>query len=73
MSDIELVRETCQAPSISCGVLHAGKVLFVKSIGLRDVEADLVADGDTSYLLRSCSKTITSTALALLVHEKKLS
>lgn len=72
MSDVEKVMEMAKAPSISVGVLHNGEVLFKKSIGLRNVEENLKANSDTSYLIASCSKMITATALSLLVEEKKV-
>lgn len=62
-----------KAPSISLGVMHEGKAIFRKSIGLRDVESNLEANSDTSYLIGSCSKMFTATALGVLVADKKLS
>lgn len=73
MSDIEEAMKIARAPSISVGVLHNGEVLLRKSVGLRDVEAKLPANSDTAYLIGSCSKMFTSTALSLLVEDKKVS
>jgi CubicO group peptidase (beta-lactamase class C family) len=54
------------------GVLYDGE-LFRHSVGLRDIESGLEADADTSYYLASCTKMITSAALAILVEDGKLS
>lgn len=62
-----------RAPSISVGVLQDGEIIFTKSFGLRDIERGLEANSDTSYLIASCSKMFTATALNLLDSEAKLS
>ncbi|KAI1123622.1 beta-lactamase/transpeptidase-like protein [Nemania abortiva] len=66
MSKIESVQKLCRAPSVSVGVLHQGEVVFRRSVGLRDVEANLEADSDTAYQIGSCSKLFTSAAVGLL-------
>ncbi|KAI1278165.1 beta-lactamase/transpeptidase-like protein [Xylaria sp. FL0933] len=66
MPTIESVQKLCKAPSVSVGVLHQGEVVFRRSIGLRDIEANLKADSDTAYQIGSCSKLFTSTAVGLL-------
>ncbi len=70
MSEIATVKEICRAPSISVGVLHHGEVVFRKSLGLRDVAANLEADSNTSYLVGSCSKLFTATAVGMLVGDE---
>src|SRR5271156_7071605 len=71
--DIDRVKDLCRVPSISVGVLHEGKVIFMESLALRDVEHKLEADCDTSYLLGSVSKMFASAALGILVDEGKIS
>ncbi|KAJ5353740.1 hypothetical protein N7541_006304 [Penicillium brevicompactum] len=71
--DIEAAMEIANAPSVSLGVIHEGRVLFRKSIGLRDVDAKLEATSNTSYLLSACSEVITSAALGILLAEGKIS
>ncbi|KAK1255543.1 LOW QUALITY PROTEIN: hypothetical protein MKX08_009538 [Trichoderma sp. CBMAI-0020] len=66
IQDVAKVQKICKAPSISIGILHEGKVLYRKSIGLRDVENNLEADSNTSYLIGSCSKLLTSAAVGIL-------
>lgn len=71
-SRIRQVRELCQVPSISLGVVHEGKVVFRESVGYRDAKQKLRANADTIYMLGSCSKMFTSAAVAMLVSEGKL-
>lgn len=73
MSAISRVKELCRVPSISVGVLHQGQVVFMRSMGLRDVEGNLEANCDTSYLLGSVSKMFASAAVGTLVDEGKIS
>lgn len=68
---IEQVKELCQVPSISLGVLHNGE-RFCYSIGHRDPELAHKADTDTIYMLGSCSKMLTSAAMGILVESKKV-
>ncbi|KAI0812220.1 beta-lactamase/transpeptidase-like protein [Xylaria sp. FL0064] len=63
MPTIESVQKLCRAPSVSAGVLHQGEVVFRRSIGLRDLGANLKADSDIVYQIGSCSKLFTSTAV----------
>lgn len=63
----------CGVASISVGVLHQGKQVYEYSTGLRDVENNLQATPETSYLLASCSKGFLSSAIGILVDEGKLS
>lgn len=73
MPDVQSIMNIAKAPSISLGVIHNGKVIFRRSIGLRDVESNLEAKSETSYLIGSCSKIFTATALGILVEDEKLS
>src|SRR2546423_1282806 len=73
MPEIARVKDLCRVPSISLGVLHERKVIFMRSLGLRDVEQKLEADCDSSYLLGSVSKMFASAAIGILVEEGKMS
>jgi CubicO group peptidase (beta-lactamase class C family) len=73
MPEIARVKDLCRVPSISVGVLHEGKVILMHSLGLRDVERNLEATCDTSYLLGSVSKMFASAAVEILVEEGKMS
>lgn len=70
---IRKIKEAFGTPSISCGVLHHGQVIFRHSEGYANVEAKRAADSDTLYLIASCSKAFVSATCARLVHEGVLS
>ncbi|THC96299.1 hypothetical protein EYZ11_004204 [Aspergillus tanneri] len=72
ISQIHQVRELCQVPSISFGVVHKGKAVLRESVGYRDARQRFKADADTIYVLGSCSKMFTSAAVGILVNERKL-
>ena len=71
--DIEKVQGICRTPSISWGVLYLGNVIHRGSLGERDPVQHLEADCNTSYLLGSCAKMITSMALGIVAGQEKVS
>lgn len=73
MPHVEQAMTMAKAPSISVGILQDGEIIFTRSIGLRDLERNLKANSKTSYLLASCSKMVTSSALNILQSEEELS
>jgi len=58
--------------SMGLGIVKDGEVLLVDGFGLRDIENNIPADGDTLYQIGSCSKAFTSAAAAILVDQGKL-
>ena len=48
------------APSVGIGVIKDGKVVFCGGFGYRNVEKQLKADGNTLYMIGSCSKSFTA-------------
>lgn len=60
-------------PGMSVGVLHQGKVVYLKNFGYRQAGGTLPVDANTVFQVASCSKPITSTAIAALVGKEKLS
>ena len=54
-------------PSVSIGVLQAGRTLWCESIGMADVEKGRPATIRTPYGLASLGKSITASALLVLV------
>ncbi|KAE8390335.1 beta-lactamase/transpeptidase-like protein [Aspergillus alliaceus] len=71
-AQIERLRETSGASSISYGVLHYGDVIYARSVGLRDQARRLPADSQTIYPLASISKGFLAAAVGILVDEGKL-
>lgn len=71
---MEEATKIANSPSISVGIIHGLEniPIFRKSYGLRNCEAELTADEDTSYVIGSCSKMITCTAIGILVSDNRL-
>ena len=69
---IERLKTTCKVASISVGVVHENEVVFAESVGYRDVKRELPAEPTTKYMTASVSKTFTTAALGILVHEGKM-
>jgi len=59
--------ESGEFPSVSIGVINEGKVLWRESIGSADLEKNRPATPNTPYGLASLGKSITATALMVLV------
>ncbi|KAI9370910.1 beta-lactamase/transpeptidase-like protein [Aspergillus egyptiacus] len=73
LPEIHQIREICQTPSVTFGVVHHGRVIFKDSIGHRAGSPSSPSpDADTKYMIGSCSKMFTSAAAGILVHEGKL-
>ena len=58
--------------SMGLGIVKDGEILMAEGFGLRDIENNIPADGDTLYQIGSCSKAFTSAAAAILVDQGKL-
>src|SRR5262245_28773110 len=75
-ADVEkIVKDALTAwrvPGAAVAVVHDGKVIYLKGFGLRSVEARDPVTPDTLFPIGSCSKSFTTTALALLVDEGKV-
>ena len=59
-------------PGMAIAVVYQGKVVYLKGFGVRQAGRPETVDGDTVFQLASCSKPMTSTALAALVGQGKL-
>lgn len=57
----------------SVAIAEKGKVIYAKSIGYRDVDAEKRADEHTKYRIGSISKTFTATLVLKAVEENRLS
>lgn len=60
-------------PGLAIAVVHNDKVIFLEGFGVRKVDEPAKVDADTVFQLASVSKPITSTLIAMLVSEGKLS
>lgn len=59
-------------PSISGGVSLNGKIVWLGSVGLADIENNVPAKTNTLYRLASISKAITSVAIMQLIEQDKI-
>ena len=64
-------RKKFRIPAVSIGVIEDGKVLFAGGFGQRDIDSPVKPDADTSYMIASNTKAMTTLMLAKLVDEGK--
>jgi CubicO group peptidase (beta-lactamase class C family) len=62
-----------ELPGLAVAVVKDDKVIFAKGYGLRDIGKNDPVDENTLFAIGSNTKAFTSTALALLVQEGKIS
>lgn len=63
---------TLKAPAISVAVGVAGKIVYAKARGYKDIDNSDIADINTSFRVGSTSKAITSVVLGTLLERDKL-
>jgi CubicO group peptidase (beta-lactamase class C family) len=71
-----IVRDALKAwnvPGVALAVVYQGKVFYLKGYGLRELGGNNPITARTIFPLASCSKAFTTTALAMLVEDGKLS
>jgi len=71
-SELERLREHWDAPGIACFALKDNEIVYEHAVGLRDIGKKLPMTPQTIQPIGSCSKSFTSTAVALLVEDGKL-
>ncbi len=64
--------EAFDAPGLAVVALKDNKVVYSKGLGYRDVDKKLEMTTSTIHPIASCTKSFTSTAIAMLVDEGKL-
>ncbi|KAF7561165.1 hypothetical protein G7046_g2974 [Stylonectria norvegica] len=69
---LEKILAATGQPGVSIGVIHHGQVVFNQSLGYRDCESKVKADGDTLYCIASLTKAFITASLGVLVSEGKL-
>ena len=68
-STIETALSRWDVPSAGYGVLKDGQVLLCEGYGLRDIEHGSPADGNTVYMIASCTKAFTAALVSKLADE----
>ena len=71
-TELEKLREHWDAPGIACVALKNNEIVYSHAVGLRDIGKNLPMTPQTIQPIGSCSKSFTSTAVALLVDDGKL-
>lgn len=69
----EKVISDWEIPGMAIGIVYQGKVIYAKGFGVRDFESKKAVDEHTLFAVASNTKAMTTTALAMLIEEKKLS
>ncbi|KAJ5609478.1 D-aminoacylase [Penicillium herquei] len=70
-----IINEICEIGGISgasIGVAHQGEIVFSHNFGYRDIESCIPPDSNTLYGIASLTKSITASAICILVSEGKL-
>src|SRR5262249_46401495 len=62
-----------RVPGVAVAVVREDRVIYLKGLGVRDTVSGQPVTPDTIFPLASCTKSFTTSALALLVDEGKLS
>jgi len=70
---VEEAMEKFTVAGVAVGIVKDGEIVHARGYGLRSVESGEKVDEHTSFAIASNSKAFTSTALAILVEEGKLS
>ncbi len=72
----KLVNDTMdkfEVAGVAVGIVKDGKIIYTKGYGVKSIETKKKVDEHTQFAIASNSKAFTTTALALLVEEGKLS
>jgi CubicO group peptidase (beta-lactamase class C family) len=71
-STLDSIRADWNIPGISVTAIKDGETLLAEGIGAKSVEGGAQVDAQTAFAIGSCTKSITSVALGILVDEGKI-
>ena len=69
---VERTREFWHVPGVAVGIVRGNKVIFLEGHGVRSIAGQEKVTPDTLFPIASCTKSFTTTAMALLVDEGKM-
>lgn len=69
---VEQVLETFNVPGIAVGIIHNGEVVLAKGYGISSIHTSEKVNSKTNFGIASNSKAFTTTALGMLVDQKKI-
>ncbi len=61
-----------KTPGVAVAIVKDGKIVFLKSYGIQEIDSKKHVDNQTLFSIGSLTKAFTTTALAILVDEKKI-
>ena len=62
-----------QVPGLAVAIIRDDEVVYLKGFGVKEIGKDSPVTPDTLFPLASCTKAFTTTAMAMLVDEGKMS
>lgn len=68
---VEDARKTLDVPGVGIGLIQDGKVVFADGFGVRELGKPAKIDGNTSFMIASNTKAMTTLMLAKLVAQGK--
>jgi hypothetical protein len=69
---IEQGQKELEVPGVSLGLVQEGKVIFADGFGVKELGGSAKPDGDTSFMIASNTKALTTLLLAKLVEEHRI-
>ncbi len=69
---VERTRAYWNVPGVAVAIVRDGEVIYLKGHGVRSVISEEKVTADTLFPIASCTKSFTTTAMALLVDEGKM-
>ncbi len=70
---IENAMETFNVTGVAVGIVKDGEIIFTKGYGVKSIETNAAVNEHTGFAIASNTKAFTTTALAILEEEGKLS
>jgi CubicO group peptidase (beta-lactamase class C family) len=70
---VQRALQSWHVPGVAVAIVRGDQVVYLKGHGLRDLDSGEPVTPDTLFAIGSCTKAFTSTALAILVDEGKVS
>src|SRR5262249_21837563 len=70
---VERALEHWHVPGVAVAIVRGDEVIYLKGHGVRSITGDERVTPDTLFPIASCTKSFTTTAMALLVDEGKMS
>jgi CubicO group peptidase (beta-lactamase class C family) len=70
---IETTRKAWDVPGIAVAIVHGEDTVYIKGFGVKRAGSADAVTPDTRFAIGSCTKAFTTTAMALMVDQGKMS